>query len=155
MATGYTAAIEDGISFQDFVLRCARAMGACIMQRDEPLNAPIKMDEPSGYYKVEGEKAFRELAMFSSMDLASREQVYRESIRSRESALSEIKVGHSELRAKYDDMLQKVNEWEPPTEDHVGLKEFMQEQIAESMSFDCYDVAETQPPTFEEWQLER
>ena len=36
MATGYTHAIEKGISFETFALTCARAFGACINLRDEP-----------------------------------------------------------------------------------------------------------------------
>ncbi|KKK60691.1 hypothetical protein LCGC14_3021870, partial [marine sediment metagenome] len=30
MPTGYTACIKDGISFEKFVMQCARAMGACV-----------------------------------------------------------------------------------------------------------------------------
>lgn len=40
MPTGYTADIKDGITFRDFALRCARAFGATIMQRDEDISIP-------------------------------------------------------------------------------------------------------------------
>ena len=42
MATGYTMDIYDGknVSFEDFCLSCARAFGACILQRDD--NTSIK-----------------------------------------------------------------------------------------------------------------
>jgi len=38
MPTGYTTDIYNGkdVSFRDFALNCARAFGACIMQRDDP-----------------------------------------------------------------------------------------------------------------------
>src|SRR5271168_1391855 len=52
MPTGYTEAIKDGISFQEFAMRCVRAMGVCITLRDEPSGAPIpERFEPSPSYK--------------------------------------------------------------------------------------------------------
>jgi hypothetical protein len=35
MPTGYTDKIKDGISFEEFVLSCARQFGACISMRDD------------------------------------------------------------------------------------------------------------------------
>lgn len=35
MPTGYTSSIKDGISFENFVLKCARNFGACIAWRKE------------------------------------------------------------------------------------------------------------------------
>ncbi|MBO6267553.1 MAG: hypothetical protein J6N19_00245, partial [Clostridium sp.] len=43
MPTGYTCFIEDGkiTTAKGFLLLCARAFGACIEMRDEPLSEPI------------------------------------------------------------------------------------------------------------------
>ena len=50
MPTEYTDAIADGISFNDFMMKCARGMGALIMMSDEPSDAPIlEQFEPSDY----------------------------------------------------------------------------------------------------------
>jgi len=38
MPTGYTNCIKDGVTFEQFVWKCARAMGALVMMRDEPSN---------------------------------------------------------------------------------------------------------------------
>ena len=48
MPTGYTAIIEDkpGLTLREFALRCARGMGACIMQRDDNMDEPPKAPEP-------------------------------------------------------------------------------------------------------------
>ena len=49
MPTGYTAAIAKDITFNDFVMQCAKAM--LIMMRDEPANAPIpERFEPGSHY---------------------------------------------------------------------------------------------------------
>ena len=36
-------------------------------------------------------------------------------------------------------MLEKVKSWEPPTSDHIGLKQFMIEQIETSMKYDIIE----------------
>ena len=41
------------------------------------------------------------------------------------------------LREKYNVMLGKVEAWKPPSVDHVRFKQFMIEQIATSIDFDC------------------
>lgn len=53
MANGYTYRVEDGeiTSLRDFALFCARAFGAAITMRDEPLSTPLpKAFEPDNYY---------------------------------------------------------------------------------------------------------
>jgi hypothetical protein len=42
-----------------------------------------------------------------------------------------------EEHRRYSAMLAKVATWVPPTPDHAGLKEFMVNQLAESIDFDC------------------
>lgn len=48
-------------------------------------------------------------------------------------ALAENKA----LLEKYSAMLAEVKEWTPPSSEHRGLKKFMQEQIEQSIEFDC------------------
>jgi hypothetical protein len=52
MPTGYTAKLYDGDQkFQDFAMECARAFGALIEMRDEPMNAKIpETFEPSEHH---------------------------------------------------------------------------------------------------------
>jgi hypothetical protein len=51
MPTGYTAMIEEreDVTFREFALTCARAFGACIMQRDNSLAEPPKPREVDKY----------------------------------------------------------------------------------------------------------
>src|SRR4029077_19038577 len=50
---------------------------------------------------------------------------------------------NKETRARYELMLPKVQAWKPTTPDHTNLKEFMLEQIADSINFDCLDEDST------------
>jgi len=54
-------------------------------------------------------------------------------------------------------MLAKVNAWKPPSADHKGLKDFMAQQIQESIKFDCdYDLSNiTGPSSWEDWMTDK
>jgi hypothetical protein len=154
MPTGYTANIGKGISFQNFVLNCARAFGALVTMRDDPADAEIPDSfEPSDYHIKEIEKANIILAELEKMTIAEAqsraEKDFAEELRSYQVRIEE----YSALRQKYVDMLQKVNVWNPPTADHNGLKDFMVQQIESSINFDCSTAHLTKPKmlTPQEW----
>ena len=76
MPTGYTATLmEKGQDFPDFVLLCARAMGATIMLRDEPLDAPIPEFQPSDYSAKQLEESKEELARLLADDAQPEQQL--------------------------------------------------------------------------------
>lgn len=138
MATGYTAQIKKGISFEDFVMSCARAFGALIMMRDEPTNKPIpEKFEPSSYHKdniVEIEKELVKLNELNESQLTQKaKRVYNDEIAS----ITEGVRKATDLRQKYTEMLIKVRAWQPPSNEHIGFKKFMIEQIESSIDFDC------------------
>jgi hypothetical protein len=138
MPSAYTAEVQKGITFNQFAMLCARAMGATIMMHDEPFDAPIpERFEPSDHYAKALEEARTHLAWVKQMPLTEAE---REAKKEHEAnlALNQQRIRESrELRAKYDAMLQQVMAWRPPTEDHIGLQEFMVHQLRESINFDC------------------
>lgn len=138
MPTGYTAAIAEGITFEKFAMNCARAFGACITMRDDPADKPIPDEfEPSTWHVeriTEAEKEIKKLAMIdvkTASELAEIE--YKEQMREHEESIRK----DNGLLQKYNAMLLKVRNWNPPTPDHVKFKEFMIEQIESSIKFDC------------------
>lgn len=142
MPTGYTAKIHDGDqSFIEFAKSCARAFGSFAAMRDEPADAPIREDlwEPSSYHREGSEKAAARLAELNALTPRQWEE--------RASADYEKLVGHHqdqrarmvEMRARYEDMILTVQGWEPPTPEHVAFKDFMVQQLRESIRFDCYE----------------
>lgn len=140
MPTGYTADIENGMSFEDFVWRCARAFGALIMMREDPMDAPIPAEfKPDDYHAKESEKARARLYDYERMSV---DEARDESDRKRgehEKMIAEMNAKSRALKVKYDAMLARVREWQPPTKDHEGLRDFMIEQIESSIRFDCGD----------------
>ena len=146
MATGYTREIAKGISFEKFALICARGMGACITMRDDDMDTPIPQKfEPSDYHLKEMEKVVDQLCGIDTSHMSGRKGIdynkyWTQSRRaSRKSAkyAKEQLAKQQALKAKYEEMLAKVNAWVPPSPDHENLKKFMIEQITSSIDWDC------------------
>lgn len=138
MPTGYTAAVADGITFEQFVWKCARAMGALVMMRDAPSDAPIpERFEPSDYSAKKLAEAKTEWKRVSSMGVA--EANASAVVAHAEAAINYAKRVQERdgLRAKYEAMLTNVKAWEAPTTEHVGFKAFMVDQLQQSIDFDC------------------
>ena len=137
MPTGYTADIQNDISFEEYALGCARAFGACIEQRDDNAGDDPLRDMQLSYYKEKLPKALAFLGYLQSLDDAQQEEFGNEE-RNNEIARIRGKLDEAEaLKVKYEQMLDKVKGWEPPTPNHVNLKDFMIKQIVESIVFDC------------------
>lgn len=131
MPTGYTAKLmEKGQTFEEFIMRCARAMSACIMLRDEPMDKPIPDKfKPSDFYPREIRKAREELKHLLAM---SREE--QEVFGSREIAkrLTEAEQSFEKTlleNGRLAEMRKQVDAWNPPTDEHAGLKTFMLQQL--------------------------
>ena len=138
MPTGYTAAVVEGISFRDFVMRCARAMGACIMMRDDPHDAPIPVRfEPSDYHTKELKRVEKELAELKSLSDSQASAKARSEAKKESTDAERIIREKNEQRGKYEAMLSQVRAWVPPTPDHASFKQFMIEQLTGSIDFDC------------------
>lgn len=158
MPTGYTAAIQEGATFKEFALQCARAFGAAIMQRDEPLDSPLQtVVEPSDYHLKALENAIEAKAQLDAMQHWEWSDLLDKHHADKLNSITEAKNKANELRAKYEAVLADVNKWNPPTEEHKGIKEFMQSQIAESINFDCstsyYD--DYTKPSLEQFKIDK
>lgn len=138
MPTGYTYKLSQGeVTFREFVLTCARAMGALVMMRDEPMDAPLVRGEPSPYYAEKLEAARARVSLVESW---TPEQAQSEADATHAREVADVMRRNAESKAtaaRYDAMTREVEAWHPPTKDHEGLRKFMLEQIAESRRFDC------------------
>lgn len=138
MATGYTAGVVDGTmtDFPTFALQCARAFGACVMQRDDPPNDPPKPREVAAYYNEALQRAEDELEQLAQMTDAqvavACEQKYQQDTELYERSQRKAR----EARERIDAMLVAVRGWRPPTPEHVGLRDFMLKQLTGTREFD-------------------
>jgi hypothetical protein len=138
MPTGYTAGIIDGKTktFKEFALECARNFGALIHMRDEPMNVPIKEREPSEYHTREVQRANEDLkrAMESSdEDLIAFE---RRKLEDRILRYSEMIQQRKSAAISLNKFLSEAQKYHPPTSEHYGLKDFMIQQLTETIKYD-------------------
>jgi hypothetical protein len=139
MPTGYTIKLYEGKpqTVQEFILTCARAFGATIEQRDDPLDVPPRPREvrTECHDKALSDATWTlETAPMWTDEEASKlaHDVHSKSF----NAWLESSAEQLARRRRYEAMLQEVDLW-TPVEDLQKLKEFMLEQLRESIKFDC------------------
>jgi hypothetical protein len=127
MPTGFTEDLcKKDIPFEHFVLNCARACVGSMRDSSGPLP---KRFSPSSYYKEEIRKDEAKLAALKAMSAgeiqAAAKKDHRKALKAYERHVAEVKV----LRDRLITMRFKVATWEPPSQDHDGLKKFMIQQL--------------------------
>lgn len=145
MPTGYTTDIENDITFEDYLLGCARAFGACLHQRDDGMKDKPKLRSTETSYHVDAlSRAKKDVAELEAMMGVNDRTAYgKKAIEEAVAFEQEYFNKKIVLKNKYDAMLQKAYNWHPPTADHENLKKFMIDQITQSIDFDCntkYDM---------------
>lgn len=138
MPTGYTYPIEEetDFTFKEFALGCARAFSPLISMRDLPADAPIPETlYPSARYTEAIQRATREIERYDSMTQEECKAMMEEEAALTSGAYTSYEVNLLERHRRYAKMLKQVDAWTPPTPEHIGLKEFMQEQIKTSDNF--------------------
>lgn len=139
MSTGYTNPVKEGqiVTLTDYALKCAHAWGANIALRDTP-DAPIPdAYEASPWYAERLEKSRQHLAEVLSRTPGAwaAAKVAAEA----EMAVAEKQSLDAEAvtRERYEAMLAKVRAWPVPSSEHETFKAFMEEQLVDSIKFDC------------------
>ena len=158
MPTGYTKFIEDGEikSGDEFLMLCARAMGACVSMRDEPLSNPIpKKFTECDYYYESLIKAEKEIKRLEEITLEEAQKELDAAYEKRQKNCQEAIRKAKGLKKDYDNIRRQVAEWEPPTAQHTELKKFALEQVDISYvdtDFSYYEKLLTKPKkTAAEW----
>lgn len=154
MPTGYTSKLYEGEpqTFAEFALDCARAF---LIQMKES-NAQIpEVFEPHTWHRDGLEQAQARLAELQGMtpsEVSSRAQQARVEF---ERERAEARAQREGVRDRCTAMLEEVEDWEPPTERHRDLKEFMLDQLRKTIDFDGRPLSPStwMPPAVgEEWR---
>lgn len=157
MPTGYTSDLANGkiTTLREFALQCARGMGACIMMRDEPFDAPIpERFEPDTKYQDNVLAKLRaELETLTSLSSAECEARITANVAAAEKYRDEYLADKKIQAGRYEAMIAEVEAW---TTDAEGLREFMLSQLRESLRFDyggSYVPAVPEAVLVEDWRL--
>lgn len=137
MPTGYTAALCDGDqSFEDFALQCARAFGACAMQRDDDFSDKPKLRENDTYHTKQLARAQKHLTTMKKMSKDRRIAFGQRHINEEKARYVEMIAKGRETANRLNHMVTQVLCWTPPTPDHANLKTFMLEQLRMTIDHD-------------------
>jgi hypothetical protein len=136
MPSGFTSDIYNGkkITLKDFALKCARAFGACIHLRDDPMDVSFDISSmlrksDVSYHKgkiEEAKKIKKPTKLQFKKSILDKKIYYKEQIEK-----------SSQLKSAYEKMLNEVISWEPPSKEHENFKEFMIDQLKSSIDHDC------------------
>lgn len=132
MPTGYTAYIEDGkiTTGKEFLKLCTRAFGIAIDLKDAPLSVPTPAHFKSDtYYKERYDKALEELNKANNLTFEEAKIQMKNAYEERISDYKRYTEREIAMNEKYAKVRNEVETWNPPTEDHQGLKRFALEQI--------------------------
>src|SRR5690349_5311636 len=130
MPTGYTADLTKETTFKEFALRCARGMGALILMRDDPMDAPIPDEFQADNYYVEAlEDAQSDLSRVGEMTVDDAAEELKRHNKKQEELRADLLEKSVSQREIYDRMVQLVESWKAPTANHEGMKKFMLEQL--------------------------
>jgi len=139
MPTGYTAGILDGeiTTFPQFVKLCMRNFGATIHMRDESFDKEYEPRKVSTYHNENIKQIKKEIEL---LEKTSDEQLIKNEKKrlkeAKENALKYIEE-RKENRKKLEKLLEEAKAFEPPTTEHIGIKNFMIEQLETTIDFDC------------------
>jgi hypothetical protein len=138
MPTGYTAILNKGSqSFEDFVLQCAKAFGACIHQRDSAHREPPSKQNFDDYHLERIEEYLQKLKEVNALTAEEIVDIIKKDHAERLSSAENDLQRKREMLQRYNNMLISVKNWNPPSGDHLELKNFMTSQLVDSIKFDC------------------
>lgn len=140
MGTGYTARVKTGeeSKFEDFLLSSAISYSG--RNQDGPERALERRVVSPLYYSL----VARTKRAIAKLEAETAEDLKERLLSEDEIALNEEKAMLAEIelaRERYEAMIVEVEAWEPPTEEHVGLKEFMLKQLQLSLESGCGERA--------------
>lgn len=137
MPTGLTCGISEGMVFKEFVLSCSKQFGALIHMKDLSSDTPIIKQEIDPYYSESVKKAEKDYNNYIKLSQEEKERRMKDEwISGIDHHKKEI-IKRRKLEEKYIEMLKKVKNWISPSEEHIKLKQFMIDQINDSIKYDC------------------
>lgn len=144
--TGYTSQlIERNLDFKQFALVCARAFGAFVEIRDEPLSSPLpdKITSDVSYEEERLSETKESLKRLTKMNKRQRIKYIKDKDVEYYNFIQNELVKDAKLIRQLTPVLIDAEKWEAPTSEHDGLKQFILSQLrgeleSANWSFDYY-----------------
>lgn len=141
MPTGYSSAVLDGTitELKDFVLHCTPGVMGTIPSA------------PDQYYRNRLTETQEWLSDLLNMTPGEIEKAAQEDYEKSLNNWQKSDVDRQLFYERYNSMLIMVRNWQPPTQEHDSLRDFMIEQLERSIKFDCLDIERPIEKLPQEW----
>lgn len=145
MSAGTTLPNNEGekiFAFAEYAIKCACELRRGIKLEGFPVGRPVDLGlyvKPDVYHKREL-KRFERLYQDFLADPPTEETLGKEYdalLETERKYFKEREQERIEYRRKHEKMLQEVMEWEPPTPEHLSLKEYMISKLQVKVNVKC------------------
>jgi len=121
----FTQSIKYGaeMSAAEFIVGWAKLRGGLAHMREEPLDAPIRMLAMSPYRESALKRAKENLEKYKNMTLEEAEAAIEEGYQKSIEHQKVMDEQRALQKQKFVALMEEVNKWEPPTLQHLTIKE--------------------------------
>ena len=133
----------DTETFEDFAMKCSRHF---VLHNETPRETPIPDKfEASNFHAQELEYGIAKVARIMAWDETGADRLAQLDYTRAQNDYEEELARRAAMLERYEAMLAQVKAWTPPTPEHQELKNFMLNQVVESISDDCRTTYLTAP----------
>lgn len=138
MPTGYTAAVIDGeiTELNEFILSCSRAFDIRFKENMDGDTKILPSREIPDRYEREVEEARKELEEARNLSDSEAYELAKQDFAEQCRHWDEHKKQKAENLDRLQYMLDQVKQWIPPTSQHEGIKNFMIQQLEDTIEHD-------------------
>jgi len=137
MPTGYTSGVQNGkiTTFEQYAIGCMRAF--LVDMKESGLSDPIEAIEPSDYHSKEFWRCSNQLADIRDMTDEQIELALKAETELAEKEIADRKAGKTRELERYSAMMSIAKSYIAPTKEHSKFRQFMIEQLGDSIEHDC------------------
>ncbi|MEA2840320.1 MAG: hypothetical protein QOF41_1650 [Methylobacteriaceae bacterium] len=145
MALGHSAKVRSGeiTELRDYALLSLRAWRSSESEVEIDYDLVSAEEQPNPYYSRKLDEAQSRLASLKAMKAEEAQLHLLETHGKAHNAWSEWTRERKARRARTQDMLKKLETWQPPTPDLAELKHFMRLELETTLA---HEAAEIDPP---------
>lgn len=136
MYNGYVHTIIDkNQSFEEAIWTFARAFGALILMRDDPMDAPVpERFEPADYYPKKVMESQKEIDGFLALTADEKESIRQKEIADYQAKADEALIEDQKEFDRLNALLTEAYSWNPqPERDYSGIKSMVVETLEKAI----------------------
>lgn len=137
MPSKLTEKIKDGMTFKEFVIKCASTYYPPVGKPIQSANNDLPETEADPYHLNELSKARDALAKLRAMSNEEIAEWYEKKYEKDAKTFIKESERLEKLQMNYLEIIDELNKWKPSSVLHISFKAFMRKHLMESATADC------------------